>query len=271
MVLTPILYAVLVLGGIGLIFGLLLGVAGKKFAVEVDERVDQVREKLGGANCGACGYAGCDAFADAVVKGEAPVNGCPVGGKKAADAIAAIMGVEAGDAEEEKVARVRCSGNCDNMYVRYQYSGIQSCRAAAGISGGPKKCHFACVGLGDCVKVCKFGALSVENGTAKVDPDKCTGCGACEAICPREIIKVLPRDQTILVACRNKAIGKTARLQCKTACVACGRCAKQCPSEAISMVEGVAKIDETKCTRCGACVSVCPMHCIHNLYEENRA
>lgn len=265
-----ILYAILILGGIGLVFGLILGLAGKKFAVVQDERVGKVRELLGGANCGGCGYAGCDAYAEAVVKGEASVNACAPGGAKTAKAIAAVMGVEAGNLEP-MVARVRCSGNCDNMIVRYDYSGYGSCRAAASIAGGPKACHFACIGLGDCLSRCKFGAISIANGVAKVDPNVCTGCGTCEETCPRDIIHVLPRHQTILVACRNKATGRVARLQCKTACIACGRCAKECPSNAISMVEGVAKIDENICTRCGACVPVCPMHCIHNLFEEDMA
>ena len=265
-----ILFAVLVLGGIGLLFGLILGFVGKKFAVETDERVQRVRECLGGANCGACGYAGCDAFAEAVVQGSAPVNGCTPGGNAAAEAIGEIMGVSA-EALEPVVARVRCSGNCDNMIVRYDYEGMQSCRAAASIAGGPKACHFACVGLGDCMRACKFGAIVLEDGVAKVDPNKCTGCGMCEAACPRQIIHLLPRSQTILVACRNKATGRLARLQCKTACVGCGRCVKQCPSEAITVVDGVAQIDEQKCTRCGACVPACPMHCIHNLYDEQRA
>ena len=268
--LTAILFALLVLGAIGLVFGLILGFAGKKFAVEEDPRVGEVRACLGGANCGACGYAGCDAYAAAVVRGEASVNACTPGGTKTAKAIGAIMGGEAGEMEQV-VARVRCSGNCDNMVVRYDYQGMESCRAAASIAGGPKACHFACVGLGDCVKKCAFGAISIEDGVAKINPDKCTGCGVCEATCPRQIIHLLPRSQTILVACRNKATGRLARLQCKTACVACGRCAKQCPSEAITIVEGVAQIDETKCTRCGACVPACPMHCIHNLCDENRA
>ncbi len=270
MEIMPILYAVLTLGGIGLLFGLLLGFTGKKFAVKKDEKVEAIRACLGGANCGACGFAGCDAFAEAVAKGEAPADGCTAGGTKTAKAIAAIMGVEVGNMEP-MVARVRCSGNCDNMLVRYDYSGLQSCRAAAGIAGGPKQCHFACIGLGDCLSKCKFGAITLENGTARVNPDVCVGCGACEEACPREIIKVMPRNQTILVACRNKAVGRIARQQCKTACVGCGRCTKACPSEAIAVVDGVAQIDDTKCTRCGACVAVCPMHCIHNLFDEHRA
>lgn len=262
-----ILAALGVLGALGLLFGLVLGVVGKKFAVETDERVARVRDCLGGANCGACGYAGCDAFAEAVVKGEAKPNGCTPGGTKAAKAIGAIMGMDV-SAMVPKVARVRCNGTCDNVASRYEYTGVQSCRAAASIAGGPKECHYGCLGYGDCLSRCAFGAISLQNGIAHVDPDKCTGCGMCEDACPRSIIHLLPRDKTIVVTCRNKAIGKIARLQCKTACVGCKRCERNCPSDAIHVVDGVALIDETKCTRCGACVAGCPMHCIQNFYEE---
>ena len=265
-----ILSALGVLGVLGLVFGLVLGVVGKKFAVETDERVAQVRECLGGANCGACGYAGCDAFAEAVVKGEAPANGCTPGGAKAAAAIGAIMGVEV-SATEPKVARVRCNGTCENAAVRYTYTGLTSCRAAAAISGGPKECHYGCLGYGDFMARCAFGAISLADGIAHVDADKCTGCGMCEEACPRGIIHLLPRDKTIVVTCRNKAIGKLARLQCKTACVGCRRCERNCPSDAIHVEDGVAVIDESKCTRCGACVAGCPMHCIQNFYESEEA
>ena len=174
-----ILAALGVLGALGLLFGLVLGVVGKKFAVETDERVARVRDCLGGANCGACGYAGCDAFAEAVVKGEAKPNGCTPGGTKAAKAIGEIMGMDV-SAMVPKVARVRCNGTCENVAPRYEYTGVQSCRAAAAISGGPKECHYGCLGYGDCLSRCAFGAISLENGIAHVDPDKCTGCGMCE-------------------------------------------------------------------------------------------
>ena len=265
-----VLYAVLILGGIGLVFGLASGFVGKKFAVKTYERVGKIRDCLGGANFGACGYAGCDAYAEAVVKGEASVSACIPGGNSTSKAIAKIMGAEA-EEREPVVARVRCSGNCDNMIVRYQYNGYQSCRAASSVAGGPKACHYACVGLGDCLRNCKFGAVSIRNGVANIDPNKSTGCGMCEETCPRHIIHLLPRSQTILVAYRNKAAGRIARSQCKMACVACGRCVKECPSGSIKVVDGVAQIDETTCTRCGACVAVCPMHCIHNLFDEHRA
>lgn len=263
---VAILSALGVLGALGLVFGLVLGLVGKKFAVETDERVTLVRECLGGANCGACGYAGCDAFAEAVVRGDAPADGCKPGGTKTAAAIGAIMGVDVSDMVP-KVARVRCNGTCDNAVMRYEYSGIESCRAAASIAGGPKACHYGCLGLGDCVARCAFDAISISNGIAHVDADKCTGCGMCESVCPRGVIHLLPRDKTIVVACRNREIGKTARLQCKTACVGCKRCERNCPSDAIHVEDGVAVIDETKCTRCGACVAGCPMHCIQNFYE----
>lgn len=264
----PVLYAILALGGLGVLFGLLLGVADKKFAVKVDERVSAVRAAVAGANCGACGYPGCDGYAEAVVRGEAKANACTPGGEKTAKAIAKIMGVDA-DALEPMVARVRCQGTCENVSLRYDYGGIPSCRAAGGISGGPTECEYGCVGLGDCVDRCPFGAISMVKGVAVVNDDVCTGCGVCVATCPRGIIQMLPKDQTIVVMCRNQAIGRIARLQCKTACVGCKRCEKQCPSDSIHVVNGVALIDEATCTRCGACIPVCPMHCIVNYYEHD--
>ena len=255
-----------VLGALGVVFGLLLGFVGKKFEVKEDERVIAVREALAGANCGACGFPGCDGFAKAVVEGNAPVTGCSAGGKKTADAISAIMGVSA-DVGERKVGRVRCNGTCDNASVRYEYEGLTSCRAAAALSGGPKECSFACLGYGDCYNVCKFNSITIENGVAKINDDYCTGCGACVNACPRSIIALVPKNRTVVVQCRNTETGKTARLQCKVACIGCHRCEKACPSDAIHVVNGVAEIDPDKCTRCGACVKDCPMHCIYNFFE----
>jgi Na+-translocating ferredoxin:NAD+ oxidoreductase RNF subunit RnfB len=264
----PILYAVIALGGLGILFGLVLGVADKKFSVEVDDRVSAVRAAVAGANCGACGYAGCDAYAEAVVRGDAKANACTPGGTKTAKAIAEIMGVNA-EAQEPMVARVRCQGTCERVSPRYDYTGVPNCRAASGISGGPNACEFGCVGFGECVSVCAFDAIHMIDGIAVVDDDACTGCGMCVEVCPRSIIKMMPTDQTVVVMCRNEAIGRIAKNQCKTACIACKRCEKACPSESIKVVNGVAIIDETTCTRCGACVPVCPMHCIVNFYERD--
>jgi len=264
----PIIYAIIALGGLGILFGLVLGVADKKFSVEVDERVSAVRAAVAGANCGACGYAGCDAYAEAVVRGEAKANACTPGGAKTVKAIAEIMGVNA-DAQEPMVARVRCQGNCERVSPRYDYTGVPNCRAASGISGGPNACEFGCVGFGECESVCAFGAIQMIDGIAVIDDNLCTGCGMCVEVCPRSIIKMMPVDQTVVVMCRNEAIGRIAKNQCKTACIACKRCEKACPSESIKVVNGVAIIDETTCTRCGACVPVCPMHCIVNFYERD--
>lgn len=263
---TLILWAVAILGGIGAIFGLLLGVVGTKFAVKTDERTEKVRACLGGANCGACGFAGCDAFAAAVVEGKAPVNGCSAGGKKCAEAIAAVMGVEA-SVGERLVGRVRCNGTCQNVSERYSYEGPQSCRAAASLAGGPKACSFGCLGFGDCLAQCKFNSIKLIDGVAVIDDDFCTGCGACAAVCPRSIIAMIPKNRTVVVRCRNPETGKVALSQCKAACIGCRRCEKSCPSEAIKVVDGVAIIDPDKCTRCGACVANCPTKCIYNYFE----
>lgn len=259
---TAIILALAVMAVLGVLFGIILTIADKKFAVEVDPRVSAVRECLGGANCGACGYAGCDAFAQAVVDGEAPVTGCTPGGAKAAEAIAAVMGMSVDLSGTRIAARVICQGECGVAKDRYIYDGYASCATVAGIAGGPKMCRFACIGLGDCAKACKFGAIEIVNGIAKIDESKCTACGQCQKACPRGVIELKPVNETVIVSCRNTDSGREARAACMKACIACGRCTKECPSDAIHVEGGVAKIDPEKCTRCGACAKVCPCKCI---------
>ena len=256
-----ILYAGILLGALGVIFGAVLSFASKKFHVEVDERVSQVRDCLGGANCGACGYAGCDAFAAAVVAGEAPINGCAPAGEKGVKAIGKIMGQEAAMGEKQ-VARVLCQGENGIAKERYQYDGYQSCATASGLAGGPKDCRFACLGLGDCMDKCAFGAISMKNGIACIDPQKCTACGACVKACPRSVIKLLPLSAQVIVRCRNSDTARTARAVCMDACIGCGRCKKECQYDAITVENGYARIDPEKCTRCGSCAAVCPCKCI---------
>ncbi len=256
-----IVWAIVVLGGLGVLFGVVLQIADKKFAVERDERVDKVRSCLAGANCGACGYPGCDGFAEAVVKGEAPVNGCSAGGAKVAAQVAEIMGVAA-ESETPRVARVICQGECGVAKERYEYDGYMSCQMAAQMVGGPKMCRFACVGLGDCMDVCKFDAIHIENGIAVIDQNKCTACGLCQKACPRGVIQLWPKENSVIVRCRNSDSGRVAREACMKACIACKRCEKTCQYDAIHVENGFAKIDETKCTRCGECVKNCPCGCI---------
>ncbi len=256
-----IVYAALALGALGVLFGGVLTFAGKKFAVAVDDRVQKVRECLAGANCGACGFAGCDAFAEAVVEGKAKVDGCPAGGAKTAKAVAAVMGQDAGS-QTPKVARVICQGEYGVSRERYEYDGYHSCLMASKMVGGPKQCRYACVGLGDCVSVCRFGALEVKNGLAVVDPEKCTACGMCEKVCPRHVIQLKPKDASVLVRCQNSDTGRVAREGCTRACIGCKRCEKECKYDAIHVENGFAKIDVDKCTRCGECAKVCPCGCI---------
>ncbi len=259
---VPILLALLVLGVIGLVFGLVLTLADKLFKVETDPRVDQVREVLGGANCGACGYAGCDAFAEAVVRGEASPNGCPPGGAASAKAIGEIMGLTVDATAERNVARVVCQGTPDVAKERYEYDGYHSCAVAASLAGGPKLCRYACLGLGDCAEHCAFGAIKMENGIAVIDESLCTGCGACVKACPRDVISLLPESANVVVRCRNADSAKEARAACARACIACKRCVKECEFDAIHVENGFAKIDPEKCTRCGKCAEVCPCKCI---------
>ena len=247
----------LIVAVIGLILGALLGMASKKFYVKTDERVEQVREYCAGAGCGACGFASCDAFAEAVVKGEAPVNGCRPGGNEAAKGIAEVMGVAAQETSPI-VARVICQGSTAVAKERYNYNGIPSCRVAAGIAGGPKQCRFSCIGLGDCMAKCAFGAIHMENNLCVIDEDKCTGCGACVEECPRNVIRLLPKKQSVYVHCRNVDKARMARDVCMTACIACARCKKACQYDAITVEGGLATIDPEKCTRCGECAKVCP-------------
>ncbi|MEG1548413.1 MAG: RnfABCDGE type electron transport complex subunit B [Clostridia bacterium] len=257
----PVILALGILGVMGLIFGAVLSAADKKLAVHVDPRIQQIRDYLGGANCGACGYAGCDAFADAVVRGDAKPTGCPASGSDAAEQIGLVMGISV-ERSEKVVARVICQGTSGIAKDRYDYDGYRSCVVAASIAGGPKVCRFSCIGLGDCAQACAFGAINMENGIARIDEKKCVGCGNCIDKCPRSAIRLLPTDHKVLVLCRNSDTGRDARDACMKACIACSRCVKECQYDAIIVENGFARIDANKCTRCGACAKVCPCGCI---------
>ncbi len=252
-----IVLATLVVGGIGLLIGLLLGVAGKKFAVEVDEKEVAVREALPGNNCGGCGYPGCDGLAAAIAKGEAPADGCPVGGAAAAQVISEIMGVEVSSVR--KYAHVRCVGTCDATSHRYVYHGSQSCLEASFVTGGgSKSCTYGCLGFGECAAVCDFGAISIVDGVAVINPDKCVACGKCVKTCPRHIIELVPETAGSVVNCVSKDAGRFMKDTCKAGCIGCGICQKNCPVGAITVTDFVAAIDYEKCTNCGICREKCP-------------
>ena len=251
-----ILKAALTLGALGLIMGVLLAVASRIFAVHTDERVEQIAALLPGTNCGGCGFAGCSAYASAVVRGEASPSACVAGGAAAAQGIAKILGVDV-DTRERRVAHVYCSGG-DVTARRFQYTGVQSCFAASRVANGPVECTFACLGFGDCVKSCAFDAIHIEGGHAFVDRDRCTGCGKCASTCPRKIIGLIPAAAPISVNCSSRDRGAFVRSVCEAGCIGCTLCVKKCEHDAIHVVDNLARIDYEKCVGCGECLKVCP-------------
>lgn len=256
-----ILLPVLIFIGLGLLMGALLALASKLFAVKKDEKAEAIKECLPGANCGGCGYSGCDAYAAAVSAGDAPVNKCSVGGAEAASKIAQIMGVDAG-AQVRMRAQVMCSGTGEYAKKKYIYEGIDDCVAASKIGGGDKMCKNGCIGLGTCVRACPFDAIVVENGVAAVDYSKCKGCGICVSACPKGIIKLIPFDAKHWVGCMSVDDGKNTRKVCDVGCISCKICQKNCPAGAINVDNFVASIDYDKCTGCDICTDKCPRHII---------
>ena len=253
-----IIAATVLVAAVGLFIGVFLGVAGKKFAVEVDEKEVAVREALPGNNCGGCGYPGCDGLAAAIAKGEAPVNGCPVGGEPVGKVIAAIMGQEVVETARQ-VAYVKCAGTCEKTKDNYEYTGVEDCEMMAFIpGGGAKACAFGCLGFGSCVKACPFDAIHIVDGVAVVDKEACKACGKCVAACPRKLIEIVPYDMKHLVKCNSKDKGKDVMKACKVGCIGCKMCEKACQFDAVKVLDNVAHIDPEKCTGCGACAAKCP-------------
>ncbi|MDR1704749.1 MAG: RnfABCDGE type electron transport complex subunit B [Clostridiales bacterium] len=253
-----VLYAVAVIGGLGLVFGAGLGYAGKRFAVEEDAVTALIRGLLPGANCGGCGYLGCDELAKAISAGEAKYDACPVGGPETAKKIAEALGKEAGEFKR-LAAFVKCAGDNDKAQNRYTYEGLNDCRSAALLSGGgAKSCKYGCLGMGSCDSVCAFGAIRFINGVAVVDGDKCTACGQCAKICPRHIIELVPAVNPVRVACSSHDNARTVMACCSVGCRACKLCEKACNFNAIKVEEMLAEIDYEKCRVCGECAGKCP-------------
>ncbi|MGN0036652.1 MAG: Fe-S cluster domain-containing protein [Bacteroidaceae bacterium] len=265
-----ILIAVISIGAIGLVAAAILFVVSKKFAVYEDPRIAQVAEVLPQANCGGCGYPGCSGFADACVKaGSLEGKLCPVGGQAVMSRVASILGLDA-EESEPRVAVVRCNGTCANRPRLTQYDGARSCAIMAATYGGETGCSHGCLGCGDCVSVCQFGAIHInaETGLPEVDEDKCTACGACAKACPKLVIEIRPKgkkSRRVYVRCVNKDKGAVTRKACEVGCIGCGKCVKTCPFEAITLANNLAYIDPAKCKSCRKCVEVCPQHAIIDL------
>jgi RnfABCDGE-type electron transport complex B subunit len=255
-VLTTALFALIT----AFALGFALGFFKKIFAVEEDPLIGQIRAILPGANCGACGFPGCDGYAKAIAKGQAEVNNCPVGGKSAAQKLATLVGGEA-DIKPE-VAVLACRGSRDKALPRGKYIGVMSCRAAKISTGSIKRCIWGCQGFGDCVKVCKFNALEMgENGLPHVITERCTGCKKCMQECPQHILWAIPRDfKGARPLCSNLNVNKAmVAKSCKAGCIKCELCVKNCPEQCIKMVNGIPAVDNAKCTSCGTCLTKCPI------------
>lgn len=262
---TGILFAVAIVGGVGLFIGLFLGIAAIVFKVEVDEKEEAVLAALPGNNCGGCGFPGCSGLAAAIAKGEAPVNACPVGGESVGKVISEIMGVEAGETIKQ-VAFVQCQGDCEKAGVDYEYYGIEDCRMLSFVpNGGAKSCNYGCLGYGSCVKACMFDAIHVVNGVAVVDKDKCKACGKCIEACPKNLITMIPYDAKYAVACNSKEKGPVAMKECTVSCIGCQLCKKNCPNDAVTVEEFNATIVQDKCEGCGICKEKCPRKSIVEL------
>ena len=266
---TIIIPAVIV-AVVGLIAAVILTIASKLMYVPVDEKVAAIREVLPGANCGACGFAGCDDYAAAF--GENPALStalCPVGGSSIASQIAGILGVDAADAEE-KVAMVMCQGNYGVTRQIMEADRIHTCKEAKMFYGGQWACPYGCLGLGDCFNVCKFDAIRIVNGVSRIDRDKCVGCGACDDTCPNNIISMVNKKNLVFVACKSMEKGAKTRKTCENGCIGCMKCQKTCKFEAIKVENNVAQVDLEACKNCGLCEKECPTGAIVN-YRKKKA
>lgn len=256
-----IVSAVVVVAITGLLGAVILVVASKFMAVQVDERISDIENALPSANCGACGFAGCSDYATAIVESAAPTNLCVPGGAAALEEVSAIMGVDAKSVAQFK-AIVACQGSLSNTTDKYIYQGIASCKANVMLHGGASACAYGCLGYGDCLAACKFDAIVIEDGLARVDLEKCTGCGACKKACPKKIIWIREVSEKPVVMCANHHRGALTRKECTAGCISCKKCEKICPEAAIYVNENVARINLEKCVGCRACVEVCPVKAI---------
>jgi len=256
-----ILWCLIMMGGLGVLFGLGLALASRFFHVDTDPRIEAVSELLSGANCGACGYAGCEAYAEAVVRGESP-DLCVVGGDEVARAVAKIMGLEMEGSRQAMRAVVHCQGGTDRCASRFVYDGIEDCKAANLLQGGPKACEYGCLGYGTCVAACPFDAITMgDDRIPVIDWSRCTGCGSCVKACPRGLIELVPDTITTYVACSSQDRGKAVKTVCAVGCISCWLCVKQSPEGAVEKNGNLPRLTYCEGADYTKAIEKCPMKC----------
>jgi RnfABCDGE-type electron transport complex B subunit len=256
-----ILIPVLTLGFLGLVFGVGLAVASKRFTVETDPRLEKIHGLLPGSNCGTCGGAGCFGFAESLLSGKLSIDACRVSQEAVKEKIAQLLGKKL-EKKVKSLAVLHCNGG-KKVKERFFYRGIEDCVAANLVLGGQKECVFGCLGFDTCVKVCPFGAISMNTEDLPVvDKNKCKACNKCVEICPKKLFSLVPVTSNVYVACSSHDLGKDTKAVCPVGCIACRKCEQACPADAIHVIDNLAVIDYQKCTSCGECVKVCPMKTI---------
>lgn len=260
-----LLPAIISIGVLGLFFGLGLGLASRKLAVKVDPKVENILGVLPGANCGACGMAGCSGFAEAVVMGKIEPGGCPPGGRDVATRLGNIMDIDV-KIREKEVASRQCRGGAKVAAEKFIYRGVDDCRAATLLFGGNKMCSYGCLGFGTCTKVCPSGAISLGKEELPIITETlCMGCGKCVSACPRDVMSLVLEKAPVNIPCKSQEKGRQVNISCKAGCIGCGLCVKICPKKGIIMENNLARIDYNHCTGCGKCVGKCPTKCIIKL------
>lgn len=265
-----IVTAVILVGAIGLGAGVMLTVASKVMHVPVDQVVEDLKEIMPGANCGACGFAGCDDYATALGQDKdhyISTTLCPVGGEKVAKEIAEALGVEA-EAPDPRVAHVMCQGGEDKIKKIISYDKVRTCMAATKLYGGAMECTYGCIGLGDCARACGYDAIDISGRLASINREKCVGCGVCATVCPKKIIDMTKKSSLVHVSCLSKNKAKFTMDSCKVGCIGCRRCVKACKFDAIAVNDNLAKIDLDKCVNCGLCEKECPTQAIINFRKK---
>lgn len=258
---TFIHWCLIIMGGLGVAFGVGLALASRIFHVDIDPRIEGISDKLPGANCGACGFAGCAAYAEKVAQGAA-IDLCIPGGSETTHAVAHVMGMEAGDARQAVRAAVLCQGGTDKCASRFVYDGIEDCRAAQLLQGGPKACEYGCLGFGTCVAACPFDAITLgEDRLPVIRWDKCIGCGACLKACPRDLIKLVPETIQTYVACSSQDKGKAVKTVCQVGCISCWLCVKFSSEGAVEKDGNLPRLTYCEGADYAKAIEKCPMNC----------